>query len=432
MGLSERKVKRRLVGSAVTSNSAWTANEALPGQRMLASMGWSQGEGLGVNQQGSAAPISVAFKLDNKGLGVARAEKEARSSGSKTGGMDWLGGGSDYEAVLQRINAANAAPAGTPVQLHEEAVTSDSDDDSDKDDAAAVKEPTGKGKGKKEKGQKKKSKRKASEDDDDDDNDTTDGKRRKKKSKKEDVTVTTVAVASVTPVASHRLAHRAKFLRAKGLLPSDFRSSPTSGTSTPVLLPNSAASSAPASPAPLPTSETEVDEVTRTSVTDTKAKKSSRKSKDGGNGASEEAKVEVVTSSSSTVVVTPSAGSDKLTEKERKRAEKAAAKESRKAEKRAAKEALSVAASITDTKTESQSSNATPSTTSSPAPPQPMVTDPLAEPVEPPASTMSVQTYLANKLLRRKAEIARAKREAEDAVWGRVSAIVATTTTTSA
>ncbi|KAE8227242.1 hypothetical protein CF319_g273 [Tilletia indica] len=382
MGLSERKVKRRLVGSAVTSNSAWTKNEALPGQRMLASMGWSQGQGLGVGQQGSAAPISVAFKLDNKGLGVTRAEKEARSSGAKTGSMDWLGGGSDYEALLQRINAANAADtdAATPTQTTTEAATSDSDSESDQDDAAAQSQRSDKSKGKKKKEDKKKkksSKRKDSEDDDAEEgkrkskskkekedkkkskrkaseDDDADEAKRRKKSKKEgkrkaadgsesagekevSVTVTTTTtVMSVAPVAPHRLAHRAKFLRAKGLLPSDSRSSPVSGSSTPIILPKSASPSAPASPAPASTPISEP-------VLEKKPKP--------------EPSVQVEA-------------------------------------------------------------------------PTPMITDPLAEPYEPPPSTMSVQTYLANKLIRRKAEIARAKREAQDAVWGRVAAVVATTTTT--
>ncbi|KAK0549863.1 hypothetical protein OC845_002931 [Tilletia horrida] len=422
MGLSERKVKRQLVGSAVTSNAAWTANGALPGQRMLASMGWSQGQGLGVNQQGSAAPISVAFKLDNKGLGVIRAEKEARKAGNTS--SDWLGGGSDYEALLQRLNAANSQPASPSANIEEE---------------ATVEEAVTTVDSQKEKKKKKSKKRKSSEDDDASDNEawTADdsSKKKRKKSKKEEgkrkdadntdssspepaAILTTVAVATVTkPAAPHRLAHRAKFLRAKGLLGPDSRSSPVSGSSTPI--PQSP-SPAPASPAPV-SENVPADQADDAEIS-LKKKKEKKKSKQGKSKADDDeqqqAGAEEVTVTVEATVVTQSTNGE-LSDKARRKAEKAAAKEAKKAAKKAAK----LAGAPVIEPPESEESETPP--IAAKESPKPIITDPFDDPVEPPPSQLSVQAYLANKLIRRKAEVARAKRETEQAMWARAAGATA-------
>lgn len=120
MGLSERKNKVRLVGSATTANRRWAQDSAAPGQRLLAAMGWQAGQGLGssdhANQTAQNA-ITAQLKLDNKGIGVHRAEKEARASGA---GLDpWSNQGArDFGALLERLNAA-AAPAPGAKRSHE-------------------------------------------------------------------------------------------------------------------------------------------------------------------------------------------------------------------------------------------------------------------------------------------------------------------------
>lgn len=104
MGLSEAKRRTRLVGSAVTNNSAWTNDASLPGQRMLSSMGWTQGQGLGTSSQGTAVPITMAFKMDNKGIGARRFEKEARASGKADA---WIGGAGQLGVLFERLNKAS-------------------------------------------------------------------------------------------------------------------------------------------------------------------------------------------------------------------------------------------------------------------------------------------------------------------------------------
>lgn len=116
MGLSETKRKTRLIGSAVTKNSAWTNDASLPGQRLLSSMGWSQGQGLGTSSQGTAVPITMAFKMDNKGIGARRFEKEARSQGKADA---WIGGGGELGDLFARLNKgsdASASPSPGPVE----------------------------------------------------------------------------------------------------------------------------------------------------------------------------------------------------------------------------------------------------------------------------------------------------------------------------
>ena len=105
MGLSEPRGKQRLVGSSAARNAAWLNDTSLPGQRMLSSMGWAPGAGLGTNLQGMSSNLSLAIKLDNKGIGAHRHEKEAREQGKADA---WVGAGGDLGSLFDRLNAANS------------------------------------------------------------------------------------------------------------------------------------------------------------------------------------------------------------------------------------------------------------------------------------------------------------------------------------
>jgi len=102
MGLSEGKRKQRLIGSASTRNTNWANDASLPGQKLLSSMGWSAGQGLGsTTNQGSTSHVPVAYKMDNKGIGAQRREKEER----KNGKLDtWSGAGGDLGGLFERLN----------------------------------------------------------------------------------------------------------------------------------------------------------------------------------------------------------------------------------------------------------------------------------------------------------------------------------------
>ena len=90
MGLSEPRKKQRLIGAATQRNTAWLNDLSLPGQRMMSMMGWAPGTGLGTSNQGMSTNLTVSMKLDNKGIGAHRHEREALEQGKADA---WVGAG---------------------------------------------------------------------------------------------------------------------------------------------------------------------------------------------------------------------------------------------------------------------------------------------------------------------------------------------------
>ena len=111
MGLSEPRRKQRLVGAAAHRNAAWTNDMSLPGQRMMSMMGWAPGEGLGTTNKGLSTNLTVSMKLDNKGIGAHRHEREAREQGRSDA---WVGAGGDLGSLFDRLNQANEQAAPSP------------------------------------------------------------------------------------------------------------------------------------------------------------------------------------------------------------------------------------------------------------------------------------------------------------------------------
>ena len=109
MGLAGAKRKQRLVGAAVGRNASWLTDTSLPGQRLLSQMGWSEGQGLGTSADaGRTEAIKAMFKMDNKGIGSQRAEKELREQGGRGRADGWAGGGGDLGSLFERLNAAGS------------------------------------------------------------------------------------------------------------------------------------------------------------------------------------------------------------------------------------------------------------------------------------------------------------------------------------
>ena len=61
---------------------------------MLEKMGWSEGKGLGANEDGSTNNLKVNKKFDNRGIG-----EQTNSSDN------WLQGADDFTKLLQKLNA---------------------------------------------------------------------------------------------------------------------------------------------------------------------------------------------------------------------------------------------------------------------------------------------------------------------------------------
>lgn len=118
MGLSEPRKKQRLVGAASLRNTAWLQDTSLPGQRMMSMMGWAPGTGLGQSRQGMSSHLTVSMKLDNKGIGAQRHEREAREQGKADA---WVGAGGDLGSLFDRLNQANASGADEPAPAAEPA-----------------------------------------------------------------------------------------------------------------------------------------------------------------------------------------------------------------------------------------------------------------------------------------------------------------------
>lgn len=119
MGLAGAKRKQRLVGAAVGRNASWLTDTSLPGQRLLSQMGWSEGQGLGTSADaGRTEAIKAMFKMDNKGIGSQRAEKELREQGGGGRADGWAGGGGDLGSLFERLNAAGSGTS-TPDVISE-------------------------------------------------------------------------------------------------------------------------------------------------------------------------------------------------------------------------------------------------------------------------------------------------------------------------
>ncbi|GAC96076.1 hypothetical protein PHSY_003655 [Pseudozyma hubeiensis SY62] len=244
MGLSGPKQKQRLVGSASTRNTAWLNDASAPGQRMLAQMGWSTGQSLGLTMPGLTENLKVAYKMDNKGIGAQRHEREARANGKDI----WVGGGGDLGSLFERLNAANAASSSSSAVASASSPADGSGDEEkskkSKEDKKDKKDKKKDKKEKKEKSTDEKSKKKRKHNDSDDSSrektkkskkDKSESKKSKRSLEKQKADVVAVVAGADPTLAADkaavdaiktdiaqgrpvRMAHRAKFLRAKRMV----------------------------------------------------------------------------------------------------------------------------------------------------------------------------------------------------------------------
>jgi Pin2-interacting protein X1 len=81
-----------------TQNKEWSQDKSKFGYRMLQKMGWSEGKGLGVNEDGSVTHLRARKKTSNAGIGCSSASKAAWNLPAQVA--------SDLNDVLARLSAS--------------------------------------------------------------------------------------------------------------------------------------------------------------------------------------------------------------------------------------------------------------------------------------------------------------------------------------
>ncbi|KAJ2840560.1 hypothetical protein J3B02_006208, partial [Coemansia erecta] len=98
MGLAEQK--SRLVFGADPRNRNWSDDKSRFGFKMLEKMGWSEGKGLGANEDGVKEHVKIKLKTNNFGVGADK--KNIRN---------WLANADGFSELLNRLNSGSDTPA---------------------------------------------------------------------------------------------------------------------------------------------------------------------------------------------------------------------------------------------------------------------------------------------------------------------------------
>lgn len=102
MGLAGQKKRQRI--SQDPQNRHWKDGNSLIsfpdtstfGFKMLQRMGWSEGKGLGLKEDGLTEHLKIKFKEDTLGIGADRRTID-----------NWMENTSAFDALLQNLNASN-------------------------------------------------------------------------------------------------------------------------------------------------------------------------------------------------------------------------------------------------------------------------------------------------------------------------------------
>jgi len=86
-------------------NTNWSNDKTKFGYQMLTKMGWSEGNGLGLNLTGNTSHISVNKRGSNAGVGLKKSHDD-----------DWITHQDDFNALLSSLNGNPASESATPVE----------------------------------------------------------------------------------------------------------------------------------------------------------------------------------------------------------------------------------------------------------------------------------------------------------------------------
>ena len=86
-----------------TQNQAWSADTSRFGFKMLQKMGWSEGKGLGVNEDGATGHIKTKKKDNSRGLGADVGQNDR-----------WDNTMGNFNGVLSKLASADSPAAAEP------------------------------------------------------------------------------------------------------------------------------------------------------------------------------------------------------------------------------------------------------------------------------------------------------------------------------
>lgn len=107
-------------------NAAWKNDKSAFGFRMLQKMGWSEGKGLGKQEDGMTEHVKVRKRTDQMGLGSSAVE-------GKNGNTVLLGAVLDYNSMLLNLASNSKAAAAAKTKAAKAADSDDSDNSGDSD-----------------------------------------------------------------------------------------------------------------------------------------------------------------------------------------------------------------------------------------------------------------------------------------------------------
>jgi len=76
-------------------NTSWARDKSSFGYRMLTQMGWNEGKGLGLNEEGRTENLPIIKKYDTKGIGDSSDPQN-----------NWQETAQEFSTVLERLNSA--------------------------------------------------------------------------------------------------------------------------------------------------------------------------------------------------------------------------------------------------------------------------------------------------------------------------------------
>ncbi|XP_071955659.1 PIN2/TERF1-interacting telomerase inhibitor 1-like [Antedon mediterranea] len=97
--------RRRQKLSSDPRNTAWKNDSDKFGKRMMVKMGWTDGKGLGANEDGCQDHIKVTLKNDTRGLGCSTSHEDK-----------WIAHQDDFNSLLANLNESHASGDTTPKQ----------------------------------------------------------------------------------------------------------------------------------------------------------------------------------------------------------------------------------------------------------------------------------------------------------------------------